>query len=238
MSAANKLMHEPWRSRKTKAAARVRPFLTKKELPTKVLILDQELIREFIQDRRERGIDQYDEVWEGVYIVPPLATNPHQSLVAALVAILFNVIMLEGRGQVYPGANVSDRRFGWKRRFRAPDVVAVLTGSRAVDCNTHWMGGPDFLIEIQSPGDQTEEKIPFYSQLGVQELLIIHRDTRRLRLYRHNGSELVQVKASDSQGERWLVSAIVPLAFRRRVLRTGPLTEVRRTDDVPGNWTI
>src|SRR5215831_2995770 len=102
---------------------------------------------------------------------------------------MFNVIVLEARGQVFPGANVSDRRVGWKRKFRGPDVVVVLSGSRAVDCKTHWMGGPDFLIEVQTPGDQTEEKIPFYSEIGVQELLIVHRDTRQLRLYRHNGTE-------------------------------------------------
>jgi hypothetical protein len=238
MSVANKVTHERWRSRKTAAPAKPRPFFTKKEMPNKLLILDQDLIREFIQERHDRGIDRYDEVWEGVYIVPPIATNPHQSLVAALTVIMFNVIVLEARGQVFPGANVSDRRVGWKRRFRGPDVVVVLTGGRAVDCNTHWMGGPDFLIEVQTPGDQTEEKIPFYGEIGVQELLIVHRDTRQLRLYRHNGKELVQVKPSDFQGGKWLVSAIVPLAFRRKVLRSGPFTEVQRTDGIAGNWTI
>jgi Uma2 family endonuclease len=215
MSVANKLTHECWPSRKSAAPARPRSFFTKKEMPTKVLILDQDLIREFIQDRHERGIDRDDEVWEGVYIVPPIATNPHQSLVTAWTVILFNVIMVEARGQVFSEANVSDRRVGWTRRFRGPDVV-VLNGGRAVDCNTHWMGGPDFLIEVQSPGDETEEKIPFYSEISVQEPLIVHRDTRRLRLYRHNGTKLMQVKPSPFQGGKWLVSAVVPLAFRRK----------------------
>jgi len=238
MSVANQVTRRHERSRKTAVRPRARSFFTKKEMPEKLLILDQDLIREFIQDRRDRGIDQFDEVWEGVYIVPPLATNPHQSIVGALTAIAFIVITLEGRGEVFPGANVSDRRFGWKRKFRAPDVVVALSRSRAVDCNTHWMGGPDFFVEVQTPNDQTYDKIPFYGQIGVQELLIVHRDTRQLRLYRHNGAELVQVKPSDFEGGKWLVSAVVPLAFRRRVLRSGPLTEVQRTDGTPGNWTI
>src|SRR5438309_379365 len=101
MSSANKLTHGAWRSRKP-VVRKVRSIFTKKEMPNKVLILDQELIRELIQERHERGIDRYDEVWEGVYIVPPLATNPHQGLVAALIAILYNVITLEGLGQVFP----------------------------------------------------------------------------------------------------------------------------------------
>jgi Putative restriction endonuclease len=225
MSIANRLTQERLSSRKTAAPERARSF-------------DKELIREFIQERHERGIDRFDEVWEGVYIVPPLATIRHQRLSTALTVILYNVMTLEGKADVQGGANVSDRRLGWKRKFRAPDVVLVLTSSRAIDCNTHWMGGPDFLIEVQTPGDETEEKIPFYSQLGVQELLIVHRDTRHLRLYRHNGQKLVQVKPSDFQGGKWLVSTIVPLAFRRRILRNEPVTEVQRTDASPGNWIV
>src|SRR5437899_6958130 len=108
MSAANQVTREPERSRKTAAHPRVPSFFSKKEMPKKLLILDQDLIQEFIQERRDRGIDQFDEVWEGVYIVPPLATNPHQGMVAALTSIGFIVITLEGRGQAYPGANVSD----------------------------------------------------------------------------------------------------------------------------------
>lgn len=216
----------------------MRPFFTKNEMPNKLLILDPELIREFIQERRDQGTDRYDEVWEGVYIVPPLATNAHQGLTVALAAIAYNVITLEGRGTAYAGANVSDRRFGWKRKFRAPDLVVVLFGSRAVDCNTHWMGGPDFLVEVQSPGDQTQEKIPFYSEIGVRELLIVHRDTRRLRLYRHDGTKLVPAKPTDFQGGKWLVSEVVPLAFRRKAARSGALTEIQPTDGVPGIWTV
>jgi Uma2 family endonuclease len=207
-------------------------------LPAKLLILDQDLIREYIQDRRDRGADGVDEVWEGVYIVPPLANVPHQALAAAFTGIFFNAITLEGRGRVLPGANVSDRRTGWKQKFRAPDVVVVLKESQAIDCETHLMGGPDFLTEIQSPGDDTEEKIPFYAQLRVGELLVIQRDTRQLQLYRHDGQGLVLVEPSNFRGGKWLVSAVIPFAFRRRVIRGTPLTEVQRTDDVHGHWIV
>ncbi len=205
---------------------------------TEVRILDPEFARAYIQTRQEQGIDQCDEVWEGVYIVPPLANNRHQSLVAALCGILFNVITLEARGTVFPGANVSDRRVGWHRRFRAPDIVVVLKESGAIDCSTHLMRGPDFLVEVQTPGDETELKIPFYSEISVRELLVVHRDSRQLRLYRHNGKELVLIKPGDFQGGKWLVSQAVPLAFRRRALRSGPVTEVSRTDETPGFWSF
>ncbi len=238
MQTATKVTRKPKRIRKTSHPAGARSFFAEHEMPTKLLILDRELIRELIQDRRDRGVDNYDEVWEGVYIVPPIANVPHQELVLALCVILFNCVTLEGRGRVFPGVNVSDRRVGWKWKFRAPDVVVLLDNGKAVDCRTHLMGGPDFLIEVQSPRDQTEEKIPFYSQLGVRELLVIQRDSRQLQLYRHDGQRLIPVGSSTFQGGKWLVSAVVPLAFRRKVIRGNPLTEVQRTDGVPGHWTV
>ncbi len=147
-----------------------------------------------------------------------------------LTGLLFSVITLEGRGRVQPGANVSDRRDGWEHNYRAPDVVVVLNDTRAIDCGTHWLGGPDFLVEIQSPGDETDEKLPFYTGLQVREILIVQRDTRELRLYRPDGEKLVPVAPSAFQGGKWLVSEVVPFAFRRRGMRRRPRTEVCRTD--------
>lgn len=216
------------------AAARERIL----ERAAEVRILDPGLSRAFIQQRQERGIDKYDEVWEGVYVVPALPNNPHQELVLNLAVILHGVVVSEGRGRVLPGANVSDRRQGWDHNFRGPDVVVVLNDSRAIDCLTHWFRGPDFLIEVQSPGDETEEKLPFYSQIQVRELLIIHRDTRELRLYRHNGRRLVLVGPSDFRGKRWLVSEVLPLAFRHKVVGGLPRTELRRTDRKRGSWMV
>jgi Uma2 family endonuclease len=209
-----------------------------RELVTSVRILDPELSREWVRQRQDRGTDGRDEVWNGIYVVPPLANNPHQTLATALAALLFQAITMEERGEVQAGANVSDRRSGWDRNFRDPDVVVALKGGKAVNCGTHLMGGPDFLIEVQSPGDETDEKLPFYSRIEVRELLIVHRDTRELRLYRHDGRELALVGPCDFRGKKWLVSEVVPLAFRRRAARGGVRTEVCRTDGKAGSWTV
>ena len=237
MSTANRITPKVASSRQ---AATQRPlrFFGKNEIPQKLLILDQDLICELIEERQRHSTDKYDEVWEGVYIVPPLATLPHQALVVHLTVILFQVINLEKRGRVYAGANVSDRRIGWKKKFRAPDVVVVLENTAALDCGTHLMNGPDFLIEIQSPGDQTEEKIPFYEKIKVRELLIIQRDTRELRLLRHDGQKLVPVELSALKAGKWLASSVVPLAFRRKSQRGAVQIEVQRTDGTHGNWTM
>jgi Uma2 family endonuclease len=209
-----------------------------REAAVAVRLLEPYEIQELISRRQERDIDQYDEMWEGVYVVPPLATNPHQKIVGFLVNILFDVVALEGKGDVFPGANISDRKQKWEKNYRCADVVVVLKEGQAIDCGTHWLGGPDFLVEIQSPRDDTEEKVPFYSGLGVRELLIIHRDTRAQRLYRHDGQQLALVSPTPREDGEWLESAVVPLAFRRTGTKKQPKTAIRRTDGQPGNWTV
>jgi Uma2 family endonuclease len=202
-------------------------------------ICDQEVMRDWIRARQQTDADGHDEVWEGVYVVPPLATNSHQSLVAWLLGILFNVVTLENRGTVYPGANVSDREDGWSHSFRAPDIVVVLQGGRAVDCGTHWWGGPDFLTEVRSsPGDVVNEKLPFYGKIGVGELLVVDRDSRDLTLFHHQDDKMVVVKPIAIGGKKWLASQVLPLAFRRYVHKSGPRIEVIRTDGQPGRWSF
>jgi hypothetical protein len=203
-----------------------------------VRILDPALVREYILQRQNRQSDKYDEVWEGVYIVPPVANNPHQRLVGALANVFFQVVTLEAEGDVLPGANVSDRDEGWEENFRDPDIVVVLKGGHAVDCTTHWKGGPDFLTEIESRKNEANLKLPFYERIQVREVLVIERDTRRIRLYRHDGHHLTLVSAQPFEGGKWYISQVMPLAFRRRGLRSGAKIEIRRTDGQSGHWII
>jgi hypothetical protein len=83
-------------------------------------ILDKDVVTELVRHRRKLGIDQKDEVWDGVYVIMPEPTIDHQRLVKRLTAILITVVDDEGLGEVFPGTNVSDRRRGWDKNFRAP----------------------------------------------------------------------------------------------------------------------
>jgi Uma2 family endonuclease len=204
----------------------------------RALMVGDDVFVELIRDRQKKGIDLYDEVWDGVYLMPSMPNLAHQDLVADLTSVLREVVVKERRGRVQPGANVSDRRTDWKENFRVPDIVVVLNSGQAVDCNTHWFGGPDFLVEIQSPGDETDEKVSFYGALGTRELLVIHRDTRRLRLYRHDGQELALIKSTLLKGKRGLVSHVLPLAFQLRSIRGRPRTELWRTEGKAAQWTV
>lgn len=149
-----------------------------------LMINDRRMADDLIAARRASGADRYDEVWEGVYMMSPMANNEHQALATALVIALGTVIDWKGLGRTLAGANVSDRQENWTHNYRVPDVLVFLNDSSAVDCGTHWFGGPDFVVEIVSPGDRTLEKLDFYAAVGTRELLVVDRDPWQLTLYR------------------------------------------------------
>src|SRR5207245_2740123 len=99
-------------------------------------------LEERIRAERERAEDSaHDEVWEGVYIVSPIANIEHQVIVMRLSAAIDTVLDQAGGGLVFPGVNVSDREEGWLQNYRVPDVAVVFPGGRAKDCDTHLCGG-------------------------------------------------------------------------------------------------
>jgi Uma2 family endonuclease len=203
----------------------------------KLLVLDSGVSKDLIARRKKLGIDLYDEVWDGVYIMPPMPNNEHQRVVMDLCSVLLDVV---GRaGTVLPGANVSDQEEDWEKNYRCPDVLFVAADGRAVDRGTYWLGGPDFVVEVMSPGDDTMAKLPFYAAVGVREVLVVERDTRVPTLYRLGRNRMVAVRPSEIDGEPCLASAVVPLAFREVASKKhGPRLEVRRTTGRKKVWLV
>jgi Uma2 family endonuclease len=190
------------------------------------MILDPQLAESLIRQRRDWGSDRHDEVWEGVYMMAPLPNNEHQEIVSGLVAILQDVVGWAGLGKVFPGVNLTAFEGQWEHNFRAPDVVAFLRDTAAKDCDTHWRGAADFLVEIISPGDRTREKIPFYSSLGVRELLLVDREPWTLELYRWQEGQLTKVGQCSPGSDAVLQSRSVPLEFRLLAAEPRPKMEV------------
>lgn len=180
-----------------------------------LIVTDPEMQRAIIRRRRRLGLDKHDEVWNGVYVMSPLADDLHQNLTGEFDSILREIIQRKGLGQVRPGINITDRPDDWQKNYRCPDVVVFLNGTTAVNHGTFWHGGPDFAVEVRSPGDQSRKKLPFYGRVGTRELLIIDRKPWALELYRLDGETLRSVgKVGAGEGE--LHSAVVPLRFALR----------------------
>jgi Uma2 family endonuclease len=193
------------------------------------LRLDRDLGEQLRAERAANGSDRWDEVWDGVYVMPPLPNDEHQEIVTALAAILQFTVGWTGLGRVFAGINVSDRVENWKENYRCPDVAVFLKESRAVSHGMFWLGGPDFAVELISPGDQSREKIPFYESVGVRELLVIDRDPWKLELHSLRDGRLVLAATSTPDRPDIVTSAVVPLAFRLVEQSPRPRIEVVHT---------
>lgn len=72
---------------------------------------------------------------------------------------------------------------GWPDDFRIPDITLLTSDRFYINRNEYFEGPPNRLIEIHSPGDETYEKLTWYAELGVPEVWIIHRDTKKPEIH-------------------------------------------------------
>lgn len=200
------------------------------------LILDPRQSQRLLAERQARGLDRFDEVWEGVYVMAPAPNDEHQDIGGGFTEVLRTVIDRAGLGKTRPGINLAADPEDWEHDYRVPDVAVFLNTSAAVCHGAFWSGPPDFVVEIVSPFDKTREKLGFYSRLGTRELLIVDRDPWQLELYRLQGESL-QVAAKAALNQPAIASQVLPLAFRLVPGKSRPTIEVIASDKQK-NWTI
>lgn len=181
---------------------------------TTAIVNDHYLVERLRAERAATGADRYDEVWEGVYIMSPIANNEHQELIAFLTEVLGEIVRRGRLGIVLPGTNITDREDDWTQNYRVPDVAVFLNSTRAQNRGTHWLGGPDFGIEIVSPDDNSHEKIPFYESVNTRELLILDRDPWSLEMFRLEAGQLLSAGKVVPNDPNSVVSGIVGLTFQ------------------------
>ena len=187
-------------------------------------IENPEIEEELIARRQAWGADRHDEVWEGVYFMSPEADDDHQEIVMEFCYALRDV--RPRLGKVRPGVNLASSADDWTHNYRVPDVLVFLAGTEAVNHGEFWTGAADFIIEVTSPRDGTYKKIPFYSQIGVRELLILNRQKWTLELFRHDGTELQKIAESTLAQQDVLSSNVLPLSFRLIPGESRPNVEV------------
>jgi Uma2 family endonuclease len=162
----------------------------------RTLVLDPppHQMEELLERRRHMGADRHDEVWEGVYHMVPAASTAH-SFTAQQAAVL-----LDGPARA-AGLRVSlEFNLGVKGDYRVPDL-----GVHTEPCSGIWIPTAAIVIEILSPEDETWEKLPFYAEHGVDELLIIDPASNSVRWFALQAgeyraadqSELIGLSASE-----------------------------------------
>jgi len=162
--------------------------------------------------RKRTGADRYDEVWEGVVHMSPTPTGRHQGLCGNVYAWLLRHFEERACGKVYYQRNVARPGLAdWRTDYRAPDLVLVTPPRYARDLDTHFEGGPDVVVEICSPGDESYDKLPFYFAIGVEEVWIIHRDTKVPELFVRGARGF---RGSKPNRDGWLLSKATDLELR------------------------
>ena len=117
-----------------------------------------EVPADFLQRRRHRGADIWDEMWEGVLHMPPARTsNTRISNTSWKPGSARTGRTCAGR-RVYHGVNLVPAG-GWPDDYRIPDLV-LLAADCAAKNRGEWLEGPPtVVIEIHSPGDEAWEKL-------------------------------------------------------------------------------
>ncbi len=191
--------------------------------------------RKLIRRRQAWGADGFDEVWNGVYVVSPYADNQHQLLGSELgFALKLALDGQRGVQVVAGGLNISDRGDDWIKNFRVPDISVFLPGNQAIDKETHWLGGPDFVVEILSKGDASRKKLGFYARVNVRELLFVVRRPWRLELRKRDGDAWTPPAISVLPDSAPLRSGVLDLTFRLVPGPDRPRIEVTHPDG--RNW--
>jgi hypothetical protein len=70
--------------------------------------MDPKIAEGLREQRRAWGIDRFDEVWNGVYVMSPLPNIEHQKLVTNLSAAFVSAFLALKDVHVFAGVNVSD----------------------------------------------------------------------------------------------------------------------------------
>lgn len=135
-------------------------------------------IEAWLAERMARGQDRRDEVWEGIYVVVPDPATVH-GWVQSQVVVRCMAEAVPLALWVAPGGNV-----GQKADFRIPDVT-VFDPAEASDDGV-WLVTAKVAVEIRSPDESHEEKLPFYAAHGVNEVVLVGPKLRSVRWLRLN----------------------------------------------------
>lgn len=132
----------------------------------------------WLEDRRRKGLDRFDEVWDGVLHVVPFPTADHQRIERELERVLIPIARSFGL-EVFHNFGIYSSRDS-DMDYRGPDVMVVDPANvsrRGVEARA------ELVVEILSPNDESREKMPFYAKCGIPELWILDPTTREIEVF-------------------------------------------------------
>ena len=132
-----------------------------------------------LERRRKAGVDRLDEVWQGVRHMVPGPSFEHARMSQQLAELLGPPARAAGLVAAMSEFNLGESEYD----FRVPDGGLHRTGAAGV-----WLATAAVVVEILSPGDESWQKLPFYADHHVDEVLLVDPDERTVTwLALHDG---------------------------------------------------
>jgi hypothetical protein len=119
-------------------------------------------VEQYLERRRQLGLDGKDEVWDGVYHVVPHAGMRHSRVQRQVENILD--LPAQRRGLYVTG----DFNLGNAHSFRVPDF-----GVHQVETVELYVPHAPLVGEVLSPDDETWKKFDFYAELRIPEIMVV-----------------------------------------------------------------
>jgi Uma2 family endonuclease len=161
-------------------------------------------------ERKRTGADRWDEMWEGVLHMTAAPNKRHTRLQVQMHNWLAAEWARPRGNQVDLLVNVASVG-GWPHDYRIPDIVLLTADRFSIDHDDYYEGAPTVVIEIRSPGDETWEKMSFYSNLGVPEVWVVDRDTKMPQVFQLTQGEYRELPRA---AEGWVYSPVTGVALR------------------------
>ncbi len=147
------------------------------------------VLQEWLDRRRALGQDGFDEVWDGVYHVAPMA-HGRQGATEHEVAFALRAPAksagLRGSGPI---------NIGQPQNYRVPDAAYLRTRETAL-----WNPTAAIVVEIPSPNDESRDKFDFYFRSGVEEMLLVDPLERTVEWFVRGPDAFVAADASTLLG--------------------------------------
>jgi len=133
-------------------------------MPTLVLGTPPPELEALLERRRQAGVDRLDEVWQGVRHMVPGPSIEHADISQQLAVLLDGPARAAGLRPTMSEFNLGES----EHDFRVPDGGLHRPGASGV-----WQATAAAVVEILSPGDESRQKLPFYADHDVDEVLLV-----------------------------------------------------------------
>jgi hypothetical protein len=143
-----------------------------------------------LERRRRAGVDRLDEVWEGVRHMVPGPSFEHGRVAHQLAVLLDGPARACGLVPVMHEFNLGES----EHDFRVPDGGLHRPGAAG-----EWLQTAAVVVEILSPGDESRQKLGFYAEHHVDEVLLVDPAERKVTWLALRGGEYEAVQRS------WLI---------------------------------